>query len=86
MFGVSHDWPARHMREYLSILMPLVHGQPVSFKGETMAAEANLAAAGATDFVATELAIDEEVAARTRHFLKGRLQASPECPDVTPRR
>ncbi len=38
MYGYSFDRPARHMREYLSILLPLLDGQPVSFQGETMRA------------------------------------------------
>lgn len=34
MLGFSYDKPARHMREYLSILGPLMKGETVSFKGE----------------------------------------------------
>ena len=34
MLGYSYDKPARHMREYLSILGPLLKGERVSFKGE----------------------------------------------------
>jgi F420-dependent oxidoreductase-like protein len=30
MFGYSYDKPARHMREYLSALIPLLHGEQVS--------------------------------------------------------
>ncbi|WP_280397313.1 LLM class F420-dependent oxidoreductase [Nocardia carnea] len=36
MFGYGFERPARHMREYLSILEPLLHRQPVSFTGETL--------------------------------------------------
>ncbi len=36
MFGMSYDKPARHMREYLSILMPLVHGESTAVNGETL--------------------------------------------------
>ena len=36
MFGMSYDKPARHMREYLSILMPLVHGESTAINGETL--------------------------------------------------
>ena len=35
MFGLSFDKPVRHMREYLSVLMPLLHEGKASFKGET---------------------------------------------------
>ena len=38
VFGQSFEKPARHMREYLSILMPLVEGEQASFVGETMSA------------------------------------------------
>ena len=34
MLGFSYDKPARHMREYLSVLMPLVRGQACNFQGE----------------------------------------------------
>jgi 5,10-methylenetetrahydromethanopterin reductase len=38
VFGQSFEKPARHMREYLSILMPLLEGEPVAFVGETLRA------------------------------------------------
>ena len=34
MFGMNYDKPAKHMREYLSVLMPLLRGETVSFQGE----------------------------------------------------
>jgi F420-dependent oxidoreductase-like protein len=34
MLGMSYDKPARHMREYLSILAPLLRGESVTFSGE----------------------------------------------------
>jgi 5,10-methylenetetrahydromethanopterin reductase len=36
MYGYSFDRPARHMREYLNILLPLLDGQPASFDGESL--------------------------------------------------
>ena len=36
MFGMSYEKPARHMREYLSILMPLVHGESTAINGDTL--------------------------------------------------
>ncbi|MBA3653727.1 MAG: LLM class F420-dependent oxidoreductase [Actinobacteria bacterium] len=36
MYGMSFDKPARHMREYLSILKPLLHGESASVSGETL--------------------------------------------------
>jgi F420-dependent oxidoreductase-like protein len=38
MYGYSFDRPARHMREYLSVLLPLLDGERVSFDGETLRA------------------------------------------------
>jgi F420-dependent oxidoreductase-like protein len=38
VFGLSFDKPARHMREYLEILMPLLAGEQVTFAGETLSA------------------------------------------------
>jgi F420-dependent oxidoreductase-like protein len=34
MLGLSYAQPARHMREYLSVLMPLVRGETANFQGE----------------------------------------------------
>jgi F420-dependent oxidoreductase-like protein len=36
MLGISFEKPVRHLREYLSILMPLVHGESAAFQGETL--------------------------------------------------
>ncbi|MGO9028673.1 MAG: TIGR03564 family F420-dependent LLM class oxidoreductase [Acidimicrobiales bacterium] len=38
VFGMSFEKPARHMREYLSILVPALEGEQVAFTGETMKA------------------------------------------------
>jgi len=38
VFGQSFAKPARHMREYLSILMPLLEGEQATFAGETLRA------------------------------------------------
>ena len=42
MFGLSFDKPVRHMREYLAVLMPLIHDGKVSFKGETISSEISI--------------------------------------------
>jgi F420-dependent oxidoreductase-like protein len=36
MLGYSFERPAKHMKEYLSVLMPLVRGEQVAFEGETL--------------------------------------------------
>ena len=38
MYGYSFDRPARHMRDYLSVLMPLLRGEQVLYEGETLKA------------------------------------------------
>jgi len=38
MFGMSFEKPVRHLREYLDVLMPLVAGEPVEARGETISA------------------------------------------------
>ena len=42
MYGYSFDKPARHMREYLAVLGPLLAGEPVAFDGETVHAHIGL--------------------------------------------
>jgi 5,10-methylenetetrahydromethanopterin reductase len=42
MYGYSFDKPARHMREYLSVLLPLLDGTPVSVDGSTLSAHIGL--------------------------------------------
>jgi F420-dependent oxidoreductase-like protein len=47
MFGLSYEHPARHMREYLEVLTPLLRGEPAKFEGEEYRVNASLAVAGA---------------------------------------
>ncbi len=42
MWGYPFEKPARHMREYLSALMPQLHDKKVAFKGETVTAMGQL--------------------------------------------
>jgi F420-dependent oxidoreductase-like protein len=39
MYGLSFDKPARHMREYLAILLPLLESGRVSYEGRTLTAQ-----------------------------------------------
>jgi 5,10-methylenetetrahydromethanopterin reductase len=48
MMGMSFDKPVRHLREYLSVLGPLLHGQPVGVDGEDYRVHGAIAVAGAT--------------------------------------
>jgi alkanesulfonate monooxygenase SsuD/methylene tetrahydromethanopterin reductase-like flavin-dependent oxidoreductase (luciferase family) len=38
MFGIAADRPAQRMREYLSVLIPLLHRENVSYQGQTVSA------------------------------------------------
>jgi F420-dependent oxidoreductase-like protein len=42
MYGYSFERPARHMREYLSILLPLLNGEDADYDGATMRARIGL--------------------------------------------
>jgi F420-dependent oxidoreductase-like protein len=42
MYGYSFEQPARHMREYLSVLQPLLAGENVAFDGEMVQAHIGL--------------------------------------------
>ncbi len=42
MLGMSYEKPARHMREYLQVLGPLLEGQPASHQGELYRVNAGL--------------------------------------------
>lgn len=48
MFGLSFDKPLRHMREYLSILVPLIQTGSVSFTGETLSTSASIEVPGSS--------------------------------------
>ncbi|MFI5315733.1 MAG: LLM class F420-dependent oxidoreductase [Myxococcota bacterium] len=48
MLGFSYDKPAKHMREYLKVLGPLLRGEGVQFQGEQYRVAAQLAVPGAT--------------------------------------
>jgi F420-dependent oxidoreductase-like protein len=47
MFGFSYEKPARHMREYLEVLAPLLRGEPVGFEGEQYKVNLGLQVPGA---------------------------------------
>jgi F420-dependent oxidoreductase-like protein len=48
MFGLSFDKPVRHLREYLSVLLPLLRGEAVDVDGESYRVRGALSVAGAT--------------------------------------
>ena len=46
MWGMSYTKPVRHLREYLSVLMPLLEGKPVGFTGEEYKVQGAITVAG----------------------------------------
>jgi len=73
MMGMSFDKPVRHLREYLSILGPLSQTQKVSFAGETLAAHADIAIAGAKPFGIVVAALGEQMLRLTAAMADGTL-------------
>lgn len=47
MWGLSFDRPLRHMREYLSVLLPLLRGEAADFAGEVITGRGPTAVPGA---------------------------------------
>jgi F420-dependent oxidoreductase-like protein len=48
IMGLSYDRPARHMREYLSVLRPLINQESVDFAGQSFNVKAGLQVKGAS--------------------------------------
>lgn len=48
MFGYDFSRPVEHTREYLSILRPLLHGEPAKVRGNQLSADIGLATPGPT--------------------------------------
>ena len=48
MLGLDYSKPLRHMREYLSVLLPLLDGRPARFRGEEYRVAAELTVPGVT--------------------------------------
>jgi F420-dependent oxidoreductase-like protein len=46
MWGLSFDKPVRHLREYLSVMMPLLEGKPAAFSGEDFRVQGGLTISG----------------------------------------
>jgi len=46
MWGLSYDKPVRHLREYLTVLMPLLDGSNVAFDGEEFQVHAGVSVQG----------------------------------------
>lgn len=90
MFGLSFDKPARHMREYLSVLVPLLRDGKVAFNGEVYRVQSTLdrPAGGPPVLVAalgpTMLRITGELADGTLTWMTGvKTLADHVVPNIT---
>lgn len=61
MWGQSFAKPVRHMREYLSVMMPLLDGQPVGFAGEEFRVNGAISVNGASRPAVVVAALGEQM-------------------------
>ena len=62
MLGLSYAHPARHMREYLQVLRPLLRGEVVNFTGQEFTiANLQLTVAGVSDVPVVVAALGEQM-------------------------
>ncbi|WP_328349798.1 TIGR03564 family F420-dependent LLM class oxidoreductase [Mycobacterium sp. NBC_00419] len=73
LFGLSYDKPVRHMREYLSVLMPLSRNEPANFDGELYRVHAAVNANGSTGFGVVVAALGEQMLRVTAALADGTL-------------
>lgn len=73
MFGLSYDRPVRHLREYLSVLMPLSRNEPANFDGEMYRVHAGISAKGSTGFGVVVAALGEQMLRVTAALADGTL-------------
>ena len=73
MLGMSFDRPVRHLREYLSVLMPLSHNEQVNFDGDTYKVHGGLSAKGSAGFGVVVAALGEQMLRVTGAMADGTL-------------
>lgn len=73
MLGMSYDKPVRHLREYLSVLMPLSRNEPANFDGETYKVHGGIAAKGSEGFGVVVAALGEQMLRVTAAMAQGTL-------------
>lgn len=71
MMGMSFDKPVRHLREYLSVLMPMVRGEAVGFDGEVYRTHAGLAIPDTAPFPVLIAALGPQMLAVTGAMADG---------------
>lgn len=73
MFGLSYDKPVRHLREYLSVLMPLSRNELANFEGEMYRVHAGINAKGSTGFSVVVAALGAQMLRVTAALADGTL-------------
>ncbi len=73
MFGLSYDKPVRHLREYLSVLMPLSRNEPANFDGEMYRVHAGISAKGSAGFGVVVAALGTQMLRVTAAMADGTL-------------
>jgi len=73
MLGMSYDKPVRHLREYLSVLMPLSRNEAANFDGETYKVHGGIAAKGSNGFGVVVAALGEQMLRVTAALADGTL-------------
>lgn len=73
MFGLSYDKPVRHLREYLSVLMPLSRNELANFDGEMYRVHAGINAKGSAGFGVVVAALGEQMLRVTAAHADGTL-------------
>lgn len=73
MMGMSFEKPVRHLREYLSVLLPLVNSGAVSFSGDTYSTQAGVNVKGSSPFPVVVAALGEQMLRVTGTLADGTL-------------
>ena len=73
MLGMSYEKPVRHLKEYLSVLMPLSRNEPANFDGETYRVHGGIAAKGSNGFGVVVAALGEQMLRVTAAMADGTL-------------
>ncbi len=73
MLGISFEKPVRHLREYLSILMPLARCENANFAGETLTTRGSLSGVGSSPFSVVVAALGEQMLRVTGTLADGTL-------------
>jgi F420-dependent oxidoreductase-like protein len=73
MWGYPFEKPIRHMREYLSALMPLLEEQSVRFQGDTATARGDITVQGGSRPAVMLAALGEQMLKLTAQYADGTL-------------